>query len=351
MDTQNHEQSIGELVEKAMQLFQSLPTPIKNGILTQKQLQASHTESDWSEHLKVLTQINRARKEALYLQLYKPEEPKKPLNPITEGLATTILVVIVIAVLSWIVGFSLVKALPIALVAGIIAFFVKNRTYFDDKQKYADVKKNYDDEFSVYQRMMDLRNTISQLPNMDLLEKFVSPLMQVLKSDFHEKHEIALLANFQAHKLANQKSGTKDTYKHPRMVSLQTDLWEYPLFELSAKLSNKINLQIQLKDSYRQRNISKRGVSGKIKHTSKHKFSIQTAIQATMSNEVFEEMKKSQTPQKKPAFLQIETKEQDGKKTISLKAVETAVSSSLIDTEYMPSLPNMLKNLTYLFSS
>lgn len=345
------ESSTLEKLEKVLELYKTLPQNIQNSIKSHQQVQGEYDFQEWNTYLSWLMQIHQYKKEIFKVTFKKPKEPQRPLNPISEGIVTAILIVIVLAVLSWLAKFSFVQSLPLALVAGIIAFFVRNASYHKDKKKYSEFLKVYNEEAIEYEKINETKNQISFLPNLDIIEKFVIPLMYTLKDDIETNSKIHLFLNFQKHKLSKQKQGIKDNYKPPRLVSLQTDFWVYNLFEMKAKFHKKIKILIKIGDTYRQREITKRAISGRIKSTSKHKMLKNTSIQAVMSQETFEALKQEKISENIPKYITIKSKQEGERKTILLTHKEAISTNSLIDTDYIPNYEVVLQDFAFLMQT
>ncbi|MCU0438954.1 MAG: hypothetical protein MUC49_13730 [Raineya sp.] len=343
--------TLPEKLEKILELYHQLPEKIQNSIKSHQQIQGEYNFQEWNVYLLLLMQINGYKKDILKVQLKKPQEPRKPVNPISEGIATAIIIVIVLAFLSWFAKFSFVQSLPLALIAGIITFFVKNKEYYKEKSIYAEHLKNYNDEAQKYEKISILKEKLLFIPNLDFVEQFVMPLLYTLKDDIEEDSKLNLFLNFQKHKLSTQKTGIKDNYKHPRLISLQTDFWTYNLFELKARFYKKIKISIRLTDTYRQRDITKRGASGKIKRSSKHKMLKKTLIQTVMNQETFEALKAGKSSPNIPKYLKMKSKNEGEKKTILLTHTDIASSNSLIDTDYMPDYKIVLQDLAFLMTA
>lgn len=340
-----------EKLENILECYQKLPEHIQNSLKNHQQIRGEYDFQEWNSYLLLLKEINQEKKEILKVSLKKPKEPNKPLNPISEGIVTAVLIVIVLAVLSWFAKFSFLQSLPLALVAGIIAFFVRNATYYKDKKKYSDFLKIYNDEAQEYEKVFTLKEKILFIPNLDLLENFAIPLLYTLKDDIEVNSKVSLFLNFQKHKLSTQKTGIKDNYKHPRLVSLQTDFWTYQMFELKAQFHKKIKITIRIGDTYRQRQITKRGMSGKIKSSSKHKMLKKTFIQTVMKQETFEALKQGKSFQNIPKYLKIKSKQEGEKKTVMLSHIETISTNTLIDTDYIPKPQTILEDMGFLMSA
>jgi hypothetical protein len=340
-----------EKLENILECYQKLPEHIQNSLKSHQQIQGEYDFQEWNSYLLLLKQINQSKKEILKVSFKKPKEPKKPLNPISEGIVTAILIIIVLAILSWLAKFSFVLSLPLALIAGVIAFFVRNASYLKDKIKYSELLKVYNDEAIEYEKAFTLREKFLFIPNLDLLESFAMPLLYTLRSDIEVNSKVSLFLNFQKHKLSTQKTGIKDNYKHPRLVSLQTDFWTYQMFELKAQFHKKIKITIRIGDTYRQRQITKRGISGKIKSSSKHKMLKKTFIQTVMKQETFEALKQGKSFQNIPKYLKIKSKQEGEKKTVMLSHIETISTNTLIDTDYIPKPQTILEDMGFLMSA